>query len=100
LGTPDGAKNFKLSLSRYGSPDISGPGAEVILRFKELSFVDIVAANKAFAYFAVKKTGPNHQSFTATTGIHYGGRCHIHIPYGVASRAEFPLHAAHQVVLI
>jgi hypothetical protein len=64
----------------------------VILRFKKLSSVAIFAANKTFAYFTVKKMGLNNQSFTGTIGIHYRGRCHIHIPYGIASRAEFPFH--------
>jgi hypothetical protein len=100
LGAPDGAKNFKLRIGRYGAPDISGPGAKGILRFKKRLPVAIFAANKTFTYFAVKKMGPNNQPFTGTIGIHYRGRCHLHIPYGVASRAEFPFHAIHQVGLI
>jgi len=99
MGAPDRAKNFKLRIGRYRSPDISGPGAKVILRFKKRFFVAIFAANKTFTYSAVKKMGPDNQPFTGTIGIHYRGRCHIHSPYGVASRAVFPLHAIHQVGL-
>jgi hypothetical protein len=100
LGAPDGAKNFILSVGRYGSPDIPGPGAKVVLCLEQRFLVAICAANKTFTYFAVKKMGSNNQPFTGTIGVHYCGRCPLHLPYGVASRAEFPLHAIHQVGLI
>ena len=93
-GAPDGAKNFKLSIGRYGPPDISGPGAKVVLRFKKRSFVAIFTTNKAFTCFTVKQMGMDDKPFTGTIGIHHCGRCHLHIPYRVASRAEFPLHVS------
>ena len=82
--TPDGIQNLKLNIAGYGLPDGSGAGGEVIARFKKRPFAGIFLPNQTFTDFAVKQTMLNYLFFPEKACIHYGGRCHRHIPGGAA----------------
>jgi hypothetical protein len=100
LGAPNGVENLKLSISRYGTPDIFGSGCKSILGFKNFSAIAIFATNKTVACFTVKKAGSYHFSFTIRISNDFQRRHHLHSPYCIASCAEFLFHIFHKLVLI
>ncbi len=77
LGAPNCVEKLKLSISGYGTPDISGSGCKRIPRFKNPSSA-IFATNKTFTCFTVEKIGPYHISFTNRISNHVGGGRHFH----------------------
>jgi hypothetical protein len=96
LGAPYGVENFKLSISGYGTPDIFGYGCKSIPGFQKSSSDAFFATNKTFAVITVKSFDSYLISFTARISHHFRGGRHFHIPFGIASGAEFLLHMIHR----
>ena len=91
-GAPNCVEYLQLSISGYSAPGIFGFGCKSILCLKHPSFDPIFPANKAFAYFTMKKVGSYYKPFTIRVGVHFRGRGRLNIPNCVASCAELPLH--------